>query len=409
MKKLFLLVMAMMATVVIWAQTPDNPQFGTPQLDNITFSKVKVHVGGDFAIQYQGLNQHADSALVPIGKGINLPTANMNIDAYLAKGIKVHLTVYLASKHHNDTWVKGGYMILDRLPIKGTESFMKYLTLKIGDMGINYGDAHYFRTDNGNIIHNPFIGNLVMDGWTTSPAAELMFRNHGFYLMAATSSGSLKQSMVNFSTYTGYSPQYTLKQLAFYWKAGFDKTFNDVRLRVTLSGYNCPKNSFGTLYYGERTGTPFYLVMIRPTNTANDVDITANPFTGRWGPGFTNKDNSFMFNVFAKYKGLQLFGTLESAKGTEEYGGANFNFSQYELNGQYYFGIKKNLYVGARINGVSNHENQHVTRFEGVLGWYLTHNIVFKAAYVNQTYKNFAQYGNKAGFNGLMVKAGISF
>lgn len=410
MKKLLVLAMALMVSATMWAQTPNNPQFGTPQLDNKPFSKVKVHVGGDFAIQFQGLNQSADSSLVPIGKGINLPTANMNIDTYLAKGIKLHLTVYLASKHHNDTWVKGGYLILDRLPIKGTESFMKYLTLKVGDMGINYGDAHYFRTDNASILHNPFIGNLIMDGWTTSPAAELMFRNNGWYLMAATSSGSLKQGLSSYSAKSGYTPQSTLKQLAFYWKAGFDKTFsNDFRLRVSLSGYNCPKNSFGTLYYGERTGTPFYLVMIRPTNSSNDVDITANPFTGRWGPGFTNKDNSYMLNVFAKYKGLQLFGTLENAKGTEEFGGAEFNFSQYELDGQYFFGTKKSLYVAARINGVNNHKSQSITRFEGVFGWYLTKNIVTKVAYVNQNYKNFENYGNNAGFHGLMVKAGISF
>jgi hypothetical protein len=322
----------------------------------------------------------------------------------------VHLTVYLASKHHNDTWVKGGYLIIDRLPIQGTESFMKYLTLKVGDMGLNYGDAHFFRTDNGNVIHNPFVGNLVMDGWTTAPAAELLFRNKGFYLMGGVTSGSLKQSLVNYNSHSGYTPQNTLKQLAYYGKVGFDKTFNnDFRLRVSLSGYHCSKNSFGTLYYGERTGTRFYLVMVPQTNSSSDVDITANPFTGRWGPGFTNKDNSLMFNVFAKYKGLQVFGTLESAKGTTAFGNKDFNFSQYAFNANYYFGADQNFYVGGRINGVNNHQNQSVTRFEGALGWFFTKNIIIKAEYVNQTYKNFSDYGNNAGFNGLMFEAGISF
>ncbi len=406
MKKLFLAVLAVMVSVTLFAQ-----QFEAPQLDNMAFSKVKVHVGGDFALQFQALNQYADSALVPLGKGFNLPTANMNLGADLAPGIKVHLTVYLSSKHHNDTWVKGGYLLIDRLPIPGTESFMKYLTLKVGEMGLNYGDAHFFRTDNGNVIHNPFVGNLVMDGWTTAPAAELLFRNKGFFLMGGVTSGSLKQSLVNYSSYSGYSPQYTLKQLAYYGKIGFDKTFNkDTRLRVSLSGYHCAKNSFGTLYYGERTGTRFYLVMLPQTNSSSDVDITANPFTGRWGPGFTNKDNSVMFNVFAKYDGLQVFGTLESAKGTELYGGQDFNYSQYAFNALYYFGTDQNFYVGGRINGVNNHQNQSITRFEGTLGWFFTKNIIIKAEYVNQTYKNFTQdYGNKAGFKGLMFEAGISF
>jgi hypothetical protein len=39
----------------------------------------------------------------------------------------------------------------------------------------------------------------------------------------------------------------------------------------------------------------------------------------------------------------------------------------------------------------------------------MTKNIVAKAEYVNQNYKNFALYGNNAGFKGVVVEAGISF
>ena len=406
MKKLFIILIAMLFSTAMWAQ-----QFEAPQIDAKPFTKIKVHVGGDFAMQFQALNQHADSALVPIGKGINLPTANMSIDAYLAPGIQVNLTVYLSSRHHLDTWVKGGYLLIDRLPFKGTEGFMKYLTFKVGDMGLNYGDAHFFRSDNGNIIRNPFVGNLIMDGWTTAPAAELLFRKSGFYFMGGVTTGSLKQSLAGYSAYTHkYSTSNTLDQLAFYWKAGIDKTFsNDIRLRVSLSGYHSAKNNFGTLYYGERTGTRFYLVMLPQTNSASDVDISANPFTGRWGPGFTNKDNSYMLNVFAKLKGFELFGTLESAKGTTAFGGANFNFSQYALNAQYYFGKDQNFYIGGKINGVKNHLGQKISRFEGGMGWLFTKNIIIKADYVNQTYTNFSEYGNDAGFKGLMFEAAISF
>ncbi len=104
MKKLFFILLAMLFSTAMWAQ-----QFEAPQIDAKPFTKIKVHVGGDFAMQFQALNQHADSTLIKLGKGINLPTANMTISAYLARGIKVHLTVYLSSRHHLDTWVKGGY------------------------------------------------------------------------------------------------------------------------------------------------------------------------------------------------------------------------------------------------------------------------------------------------------------
>lgn len=405
MKKTLLIFVGILMSVSLFAQ-----QFETPQIDNKPFTKVKAKLGADFALQIQGLTQHADSTLVPIGKGVNLPTANMNIGAYLAPGIKVHLRVYLSSKHHNDTWVKGGYLIIDRLPIKGTENIMKYLTIKTGVMELNYGDAHFFRTDNANVIRNPFVGNLIMDGYTTAPAAELYFRNNGFMLMGGVTTGALKPSIANYSSYSGYSANNQFKQLAIYGKVSYDKTFNnDLRLRLTLSGYHCAKNGFGTIYYGDRTGSRFYLVMLRPTNSSSDVNISDNPFTGRFGPGITDKDNSVMFNLFTKYHGLELFGTLESAKGTTAFTHKDFNFSQYELNAQYYFGQKQNFYIGGKINGVDNHQGQKVSRFEGALGWYFTKNILIKADYVNQKYKGFSEYGNNAGFKGLMLEAGISF
>lgn len=405
MKKLLIILLAMSFSLAMSAQ-----QFEASQIDSKPFKKVTVKLGGDIAMQYQALNQHADSAIVPIGKGVNLPTANMNISSYLAPGIEVHMTIYLSSKHHEDTWVKGGYLLIDRLPFKGTEDFMKYFTLKAGVMELNYGDAHFFRTDNGNAIHNPFIGNLIMDAFTTAPGAEVYYRNNGFLLMGALSSGSLKPSLVGYSSYSGYKTYNTLKELAFYWKAAYDKTFNnDLRLRLSVSGYHNSKNHFGTLYYGDRTGSRFYLVMVPQTHTSSDVSQTSNPFTGRWGPGFTNKLNSYMFNIYTKYKGLELFGTYEIAKGTTAFVGSSFNFSQYALNALYYFGKAQNFYIGGHINGVKNDQSQKVLRVSGSFGWYLTKNILVKADYVKQTYTNFSQYGNNAGFNGLMFEAAVSF
>lgn len=406
MKKLFILLI-----IGVFISTALFAQFELPQIDNKPFKQVKVKLGADFAMQYQALNQYADSSLVPLGKGVNLPTANMNINAYLAPGIAVNVTVYLSSRHHLETWVKGGYLIIDRLPIKGTENFMKNLTLKAGVMEINYGDTHFFRSDNGNVIRNPFIGNPIMDAFTTAVAAELYFRKNSFLVMAGLTGGTLKPSLVGYSSYTHRYTTYNMfKEMAFYWKIGIDKTFSkSKRLRITLSGYNNPRNHFGSLYDGERTGTRFYLVMIRPTYSSADVNISDNPFTGRWGPGFTNKLNSYMFNVFAKLNGLEVFGTLERAKGTTAFGGANFNFTQYIASAQYYFGKDQDFYVGGRINGVNNQQNQSITRFEGGLGWFFTKNILIKATYVNQKYNNFSQYGNNAGFKGLMLEAGISF
>ena len=70
--------------------------------DSITFDGVRVRVGGAFALQFQGLS-HSNQAtavddgngnnaneLIEIGGNFNLPTANLDLDVALAKGVRMH-------------------------------------------------------------------------------------------------------------------------------------------------------------------------------------------------------------------------------------------------------------------------------------------------------------------------------
>ena len=292
---------------------------------------------------------------------------------------------------------------------------MDYMTIKVGDMEVNYGDAHFRRSDNGHVTKNPFVGNYIMDAFTTATALELMYRNNGLIFMGAVSSGTLRPDLVRFSgnTYTTYD---TPKELVFYWKAGFDKQLTeDIRARLTVSGWHQGKHHFGSLYSGDRAGSRYYLVMKNVTNDATDVDIKSGHTTGRWGPGITDKDNSLMVNLFGKAKGLELFGTYEMANG--KYGSGNeFKFSQIGIEGLYRFGGQEQFYGGARYNMVKGDVNtsvsgdQSVNRLQVGAGWFILESTVLKVEYVNQNYVDFlSEYGADAGFNGLMIEAAISF
>lgn len=376
--------------------------------------KPEVRVGADFAMQFQALKHHSDSLLIPLGKGVNLPTANFNISALLADGIEVNLTTYLSSRHHVEAWVKGGYLILDKLPFINSpaiDRMMDYLTFKVGVMELNYGDAHFRRSDNGHVIKNLFVGNYILDAFTTSPAFEALFRSNGILVMGGITSGSLKPALVGFSAATNtYTPYNMGEELAYYWKAGFDKEINeDFRLRATLSGYHSANNHFGSLYNGDRTGSRYYLVMNTVKNTATDVDPASNHTSGNWSPGFTDKNNSFMFNLFARYKGFEVFGTVESAKGTSPFGGSEFSYSQYAVEGVFHFGKNEQFFAGGRYNLVKNDNDMSVNRLQAGAGWSLTKNIMLKAEYADQNYNNFILYGDNAGFDGLMFEAAISF
>ena len=388
--------------------------FEDPKLEGSEYEGLKVNIGADFAMQFQGLNHSADSVLIPLGKGLNIPTANFIIDASLAPGIRVHLNTYLSSRHHTEAWVKGGYFIVDQLPFissEGLDNLMDYLTFRVGVMELNYGDAHFRRSDNGHVINNSFVGNYIMDAFTTAPALEILFRKNSLLAMAAITTGTLKPALVGYSSFSGYTEYNAAEELAFYGKVGIDKQLReDFRFRLSLSGYHSSNNHFGSLYNGDRTGSRYYLVMKPVTNSADDVDPSSGHTTGRWGPGFTDELNSLMLNVFSKYQGLEFFGTYEKATGTSAFGGAEFDFKQVAAEALYRFGKDEQFFGGLRYNTVSNDADLSIDRFQIGAGWFITKNIVVKAEYVDQNYTEFlSQYGKNAGFDGVMVEAAISF
>ncbi|PKP34764.1 MAG: hypothetical protein CVU00_05315 [Bacteroidetes bacterium HGW-Bacteroidetes-17] len=406
MKKINILFIALLFTTTVFSQ-----QFEETKIKSDAFDKLKVNVKADFALQYQALSHEAVTPLIKLGKGINLPTANFTIDGYLDRGVKVSLTTYLSSRHHTESWVKGGYLLMDEMPFFHSDfvdDLMKNLSVKVGVMEVNFGDAHFRRSDNGSVSSNPFVGNYIMDAFTTAPAMEVLYRNEGWLAMAGLNTGSLKPTLAGYSATDGYTEYNTGEELAFYWKAGFDKNIDeDIRLRATMSGFHNAKQHSGSLYNGDRTGSRYYLVMKPQTNNATDVDPASGPNTGRWSPGATSKVNSIMLNVFAKFHGLEFFGTYENATGLTTKN-VDFDFNQYAIEGLYRFGKQEQFYLAARYNQVKNDADLSVDRIQFDGGWNLNQYVILKAEYVDQNYTNFT-YGNGAGFKGMMIEAAISF
>lgn len=90
--------------------------FETGKTDTVGYDGIKVRVGGDFAIQFQALNQENDlNNLLDLGSDFNLPTANLNLDIQLYDGVRLHMRTYLSSRNHSEAWVKGGYLQMDKL------------------------------------------------------------------------------------------------------------------------------------------------------------------------------------------------------------------------------------------------------------------------------------------------------
>ena len=392
--------------------------FEAPKDTVSTFDKVKVRVGGSSTLQFQALDHEngVDQALIDdgtvkalkaIGYNFNLATANLDLDVALAKGVRMHLRTYLSSRHHPEPYVKGGYFQIDNLDFISEgllSNLMKYTTLKVGHMENNYGDAHFRRSDNAQAIYNPFVGNLIMDSFTTEVGAELYYQRNGFISMIGFSNGKLNQSVTEGSNgKTGGA--------SFLAKLGYDKQFtDDFRFRLTGSLYTTGYVPSNYLYTADRAGSRYYYVM-------ENVDATnTSPFrSGRFDPGFRNSITAVMFNPFLKYGGLEFFGTLEFASGKAASEDDNRSTTQVAGEVIYRFGSTENFYLGARYNTVSSElssgEDVDINRFQMSAGWFLTKNILAKVEYVTQKYDGYADtnilYDGK--FNGLMVEAVISF
>ena len=313
--------------------------FESPKDTALTFDGVKVRIGGSSTLQFQALDHENSGAveLIPIGDNFNLATANLDLDVALAKGVRMHLRTYLSSRHHPEPYVKGGYFQVDNLDFISPgflEDAMKYLTIKVGHMENNYGDAHFRRTDNAQAIYNPFVGNLIMDAFTTEVGGEVYFRKNGFIGMFGLTNGKLNQA-VNNPDQTGASI------LA---KLGYDKQLSDdFRLRITGSMYSTGKSGHVYLYSADRTGSRYYLVM---ENT--EASTSSNFRSGRYDPGMSNEITSFMINPFLKYKGLEFFGTIETASGKANAETDKRNATQFAGELVYRFGNSENFYLAGR-------------------------------------------------------------
>jgi hypothetical protein len=379
--------------------------FETPKTTDVEFDGVKVRIGGANTLQFQALD-HENNGLdiFEIGPNFNLATSNLDIDVQLDKGLRMHLRTYLSSRHHAQPYVKGGYMQVDRLDFI-QDGFMSELmdkvTIKFGHMEINYGDTHFRRSDNGQTIFNPFVGNYIMDSFTTEVGGEIYLQNNGFLAMIGMTNGKLNQNVRE----PGEGQIATRVSLV--GKLGYDSQVDeDLRVRLTGSVYHTGQTQSAFLYSGDRAGSRYYNIL-----TDNPGEFR----TPRFNPGFNNELTAIMINPFVKFQGLEFFGVLEFASGKAAAEADTRSFTQYGAELIYRFGERENIYLGGRYNLVTGETNAgedvDISRINVGGGWFLTNNVLAKVEYVSQKYDGFnaGSYFTDAKFNGLMLEAVISF
>jgi hypothetical protein len=402
-----------MAPVPVVIGSPAAGRIGEfePAKQSDEFNGLQLQIGGAFAQTFQALDHENSSTATPttqlgsIRPGFNLASANLNLGAQLARGIRVDLESYMSSRHHNEFWVKGGFATIDASPfdVPVLNRIMRYTTIRAGHMEINYGDAHYRRSDNGNTIRNPFIENYVLDAFTTEIGAEVLVRSPvGLFVMGGVTSGQNKGDVKDGAV--DASPAYL-------GKIGFDRRFSDLlRLRLTGSVYSAASSPSVTLYSGDRTGSRYWGVMEDTASLRKGEAFT----NGRVNPGFSNEITAVQINPYLEIGNLEVFGVIERATGKAAAAEERREVNQLAGDVVYrLFGDQ--LYVGARYNRVTgdfaNQEDLTVTRRALSAGWFLTRNLLTKVELVQQDYDGFAATDIRNGgqFRGIAIEGVIAF
>jgi len=389
--------------------------FETPKEDTVAYNGFTIQWGAAFAQEMQALHHSNTSApvvvggvnqnqLMEIGGGFNNAVANLYLDAQLARGIRVAMTSYLSSRHHNETWVKDGYFLIDASPIANPllDLLMSFATIKVGHFEVNYGDAHLRRTDNGQAMNNPLIGNLILDAFTTEIGAEGMLRVGPLLAMAGATGGEIRGQV------TGPSQ----RSPAWLAKVGFDRQVApELRVRLTGSTYGSAKARSSTLYTGDRGGSPYFMVLENTTATE-----AASAWSGSIRPGFANVVHSYMVNPFVKYRGMEFFGTIETSTGKATAEVSKRTVRQLAGEGVMRLGKTEQFFAAARYNRVAGElagmpNDISTDRWQMGGGWFVLPTVLAKAEYVMQRYYRFPgnDIRNGGRFSGLMFSGALAF
>src|SRR6185295_19160149 len=187
-------------------------------------------------------------------------------------------------------------------------------------------------------MFNPFVGNLLMDAFTTEIGGEAYLRKGPFMAMGGVFGGETRGQVT--------APE--KRSPAYLGKVGVDKQFTkNVRFRLTSSLFSQASSANQSLYSGDRGGSRYYQVMVNTAGTEKD-----SAWTGNVQPGLKSAPHSWVVNPFLKLGGVELRGNIEQALGRNIGETTSRKWTQNAGEALYRFAGDK-LYLGGRYNTVT--------------------------------------------------------
>ncbi len=348
--------------------------------------------------------------------GFQTPFANMSFMATFDDVMDVYFDFYISTRAHPDYMQGGqGYLLFKKLPqqLQGVEAFdwfFENFDIRAGGFEVDYGDAHYRRSNAGSTWQNPLIGNYVVDPRGIDIGVEIIANGWPFKALVGMGSGTYKG---HFGDGSGYSSH------AKFWGDPLPG------LRTSLSLYHADHS-------GDGPGWP------ENNGTAGDLFVTnrsGGPYGGVFGggdapgqllPGAGQQVSAAQLDLTWRGGPVELYGyfgwmTDEDTNGSAP-GNPREGWYYYAAEGIYNFTDR--LYMAGRYSGAKAIDindassDGYINRFALGGGYWLFDVVLLKVEFVYQGLYDFDEKDGKVcgvdawqepSFYGAITEASFGF
>jgi|GEM_PF-477844 hypothetical protein len=357
--------------------------------------------------QYLTQNDVAIGGEVPgsLEPGFQTPFGNVGFLANFGDIMDVYFDFYVASRSHPDYMQGGqGYVLFRDLPdrLKGYKPLdwvFETLDFKAGGFEIDFGDAHYRRSNNAAVQANPLIGNYVVDPRAMDIGLEVINPTSPIKWLAGFGSGSYEG---HFDQGGGYSVH--------------GKIWGDPApdLRTSLSLYYSDHSGDGP-GWPPGNGTAGNLFVTNRSGGSYGGVLGDGDAPGQVLPGAGQNVTATQLDLTWRGHPVELYGHFGWMQDADINGSApgSPEDSWFYYAGEGIYAITDRLYLAGRYSGASARyladlsSSGMVNRIQFGGGYWFLDTVLCKVEFVYQEYTNFDEQNGK--ISGVDAWLGPSF
>lgn len=368
-------------------------------------AQAKVQLGVDAAGRFQALEStNAAGADQDESYGFGSERANIHIYGDVADGVDVYTEAYINPSTASPAINDAGDLRFSEGYITFTNLTDHPISVTAGAFEVDFGDQHLNRSDNGQVMDNPLVGNYLVDPRAVQSGVELSGTYDALNYAIAVTNG-----VADLQGTLGSGNQFTADDREFAYSAKVWGTLAK-DLRGSASFYTTDQSdAIATAGGGAAVNPGLRSNLFGQQRSIYQGLVAANTALN---PALGTGADVKAYQLDTRYKGFERT-TLRAHYGNlKEDGGQLAGVTDQDWS---YYGLEAvrdltpQTHVAARYSSAEDDDAATTTEFEKIqlgVGHELTRNTILKAEWVDQDNES---AGSDAGFDGFVTEVGVSF